>query len=245
MKSIAALAASQATSAAANAPPVRLVVLDVGGTIIQDRGDVPVALRKAFGNHGLEVDAAEIVAWRGASKRDMVRHFVDLRTKSAAADQAKLSDAIYADFSAQLDAAYNTAQPIVGVEEAFAQMRAAGLLLATTSGFDRELTASMFRRLKWQEFFVASISGQDVALGRPAPFMIFHAMEAARITNVGQVVAVGDTPLDLQSGNNAGVRGVVGVLTGAGTAEALRKERHTHILDSVASLPKLLSTDFL
>jgi phosphoglycolate phosphatase-like HAD superfamily hydrolase len=103
----------------------------------------------------------------------------------------------------------------------------------------------MFRRLKWQEFFVASISGQDVALGRPAPFMIFHAMEAARITNVGQVVAVGDTPLDLQSGNNAGVRGVVGVLTGAGTAEALRKERHTHILDSVASLPKLLSTDFL
>jgi phosphonatase-like hydrolase len=249
LKSIAALAASQTTSSAANTSAVRLVVLDVGGTIIQDRGDVPIALRKAFGNHGLEVDAAEIVAWRGASKRDMVRHFVDLRTKSdvdrAAVNQAKLSDAIYRDFSAQLDAAYNTAQPIDGVEEAFIQMRKAGLLLATTSGFDRELTASMFRRLKWQEFFVASISGQDVALGRPAPFMIFHAMEAARITNVGQVVAVGDTPLDLQSGNNAGVRGVVGVLTGAGTAEALRKERYTHILDSVASLPKLLSTDFL
>jgi phosphonatase-like hydrolase len=245
LKSIAALAASQSISSAANAPPVRLVVLDVGGTIIQDRGDVPVALRKAFGNHGLEVDAAEIVAWRGASKRDMVRHFVDLRTKSSEADRSKLSDAIYQDFSAQLDAAYNTAQPIDGVEEAFVQMRKAGLLLATTSGFDRELTASMFRRLKWQEFFVASISGQDVALGRPAPFMIFHAMEAARITNVGQVVAVGDTPLDLQSGNNAGVRGVVGVLTGVGTAETLRKERHTHILDSVASLPKLLTADFL
>jgi hypothetical protein len=33
---------------------------------------------------------------------------------------------------------------------------------------------------------------------------------------------------------------VVGVLSGAGTAEQLRHEPHTHILPSVASLPALL-----
>jgi phosphonatase-like hydrolase len=244
LKSIAALAASQSPSSAATTLAVRLVVLDVGGTIIQERGDVPLALQNAFEKHGLAVGSAEISDWRGASKRDMVRHFVELRTKPQDVNQAQLSDTIYADFSARLDKAYSTAEPIAGAQEAFEAMRSAGLLLATTSGFDRALTASMFHRLGWQKFFVASISGEDVALGRPAPFMIFHAMEAARVANVAEVVAVGDTPLDLQAGTNGALRGVVGVLSGAATAERLHKEPHTHILESVAGLPKLLNAEF-
>jgi phosphoglycolate phosphatase-like HAD superfamily hydrolase len=57
---------------------------------------------------------------------------------------------------------------------------------------------------------------------------------------VAEVMAVGDTPLDLQAANNAGLHGMVGVLSGAGTAEQLRREPHTQILPSVASLPALL-----
>jgi phosphoglycolate phosphatase-like HAD superfamily hydrolase len=72
--------------------------------------------------------------------------------------------------------------------------------------------------------------------------MIFHAMEYARVTSVTEVVAVGDTPLDLQAGTNAGVRAVIGVLSGAGTVANLRKEPHTHILSSVANLPALLTS---
>ncbi len=222
--------------------PYRLIVLDVGGTIIEDRGDVPLALQRAFGRHGLNLDAAEIAGWRGASKREMVRHFVELRVKGTPDDQARLSNEVYSDFSAQLEAAYSTAKPIEGVEKALDEMRRRGLLLATTSGFDRELTASMFRRLAWTKYFVASVSGQDVPLGRPAPYMIFRAMEAARVVNVAEVMAVGDTPLDLKAGTNAGVRGVVGVLTGASTAEKLTAERHTQILESVALLPTLVSS---
>jgi phosphoglycolate phosphatase-like HAD superfamily hydrolase len=70
--------------------------------------------------------------------------------------------------------------------------------------------------------------------------MLFHAMESARVNKVSETMAVGDTPLDLQAGSNAGLKGVVGVLTGAGTAEVLRREPHTHILPSVAGLPGLL-----
>ncbi len=74
--------------------------------------------------------------------------------------------------------------------------------------------------------------------------MLFHAMEIARVASVAEVVTVGDTPLDLQAGTNAGVRGVVGVLTGASTSERLRAEPHTHILPSVANLPELLASKF-
>ena len=70
--------------------------------------------------------------------------------------------------------------------------------------------------------------------------MLFHAMETAQIDNVAAVMAVGDTPLDLQAANNAGLRGMVGVLSGAGSGEQLRREPHTNLLASVAGLPALL-----
>jgi len=247
MKALAAAAALAPGSVAARdpklrngAPAIRLVVLDVGGTIIEERGDVPETLRAAFANHGISVSAAEIERWRGASKREIVRHFVEKQAGAPDRDWESLAGDIYRDFSARLNAAYQTVPPIAGAEAAIRKMREGGYLVATTTGFDRETTTAIFRRLGWEKYFVASISSDDVAQGRPAPYMIFHAMEAARVNRVAEVMAVGDTPLDLQAGTNAGLRGVVGVLSGAGKLEQLRREPHTQILPSVARLPELL-----
>ena len=241
-QSIQTLAAAAAFApralAARGLKPIKLVVLDVGGTIIEERGDVPETLRVAFANHGIAVSPAEIAQWRGASKREIVRHFVE---KQAGADREKLAAEIYRDFSTRLNAVYETVPPVAGAEDAIRKMRDSGYLVATSTGFDRETTTAIFRRLGWEKYFVASVSSDDVAQGRPAPFMIFHAMEAARVSGVAEVVAVGDTPLDLQAGSNAALRGVVGVLSGAGKLEQLRREPHTHILPSVASLPALLA----
>src|SRR5712664_2999663 len=90
--------------------PIRLVVLDVGGTIIQDHGEVPEAMHKALATGGVDVSFAEIGEWRGASKRGMVRHFVELRTKPDPKREG-LIDAIYKDFSRQTTAAYANVQP--------------------------------------------------------------------------------------------------------------------------------------
>jgi len=222
------------------APAIRLVVLDVGGTIIEERGDVPETLRTAFANHGIAVSPAEIGQWRGASKREIVRHFVDKQTVPPGDGREKLAADIYQDFSARLNAVYQTVPPIAGAEEAIRKLRDGGYLVATTTGFDRETTTAIFRRLGWEKYFVASVCSDDVMLGRPAPYMIFHAMERARVNRVAEVVAVGDTPLDLQAGSNAGLGGVVGVLSGASKVEQLRREPHTHILPSVVNLPALL-----
>jgi phosphonatase-like hydrolase len=192
----------------------------------------------------LNVTPAEIAEVRGASKREVVQHFVEMRAPAGTARRQKLIAAIYADFSRQVIDSYKAVPPIAGAEEAFQKMRENGLLLATTTGFDREITNSIMTRLGWQKYFAAMISSDDVAEGRPAPFMIFHAMESARVNSVREVAAVGDTPLDLQAGTNAGLRGVVGVLSGASTAERLGEEPHTHILRSVAELPELLHSRF-
>lgn len=222
-------------------PRVRLVVLDVGGTIIEDRGDVPETLRSAMAHHGIRSSKEEIARRRGASKREVISYFVDQQLPAGRAGRDKLIDAIHREFTEKLIEIYRQVPPVAGAEDAIRELRSAGYLVATTTGFDRAINASIFRRLRWEALFVASICSDDVAEGRPAPYMIFHAMEAARVHSVAEVVAVGDTALDLQAGRNAGVRTVVGVLTGAAPEAALAKEPHDHILPSVAGLPALLA----
>src|SRR5205085_205914 len=193
-------------------------------------------------HHGVESTPAEIGKWRGASKREIIRHFVEKQSLPPNADRDKLTAAIYDEFTADLIAVYRSVPPIAGAEDAIRQLRQSGYLVATTTGFDRAITESIFGRLGWKELFAATICSDDVTQGRPSPFMLFHAMEAARVNNVAEVVAVGDTPLDLQAGTNAGVRAVIGVLSGASTVEILRREPHTHILPSVVKLPALLAS---
>jgi phosphonatase-like hydrolase len=112
--------------------------------------------------------------------------------------------------------------------------------VALNTGFDREITGLLVSSLGWEgEAVDVVVCGDDVGRGRPAPDLIFRAMEAAGVSDARQVMNVGDTVLDLQAGHNAGVRWNVGVLSGAHGREVLEREPHTHLLDSVASLPGL------
>ena len=199
-------------------------------------------MHDAFGHQGLDVSFAEIGNWRGASKRGMVRHFVEERAKGT--DRDRLAETIYADFSDAVNKAYRGVKPIPGALDTVRSLQARGLLVATSTGFDRQQCEMIFERLNWRGVFTASITSDDVVDGRPSPFMLFHAMEAAHVDGVDEVIAVGDTPLDLQAATNAGLRGVIGVTTGAATGERLRQERHTHILASVADVPALLKREF-
>jgi hypothetical protein len=52
--------------AAQTRPKIRLVALDVGGTIIEDHGEVPAALQAAFEARGITVESKEIAEWPSA-----------------------------------------------------------------------------------------------------------------------------------------------------------------------------------
>src|SRR5690242_11335483 len=182
------MAASMVPAAAFGAhgkplPRIRLVVLDVGGTIIEDRGNVPEVLGRSLARHGIASTPEEIGRWRGASKREMIRHFVDQQQLPAGTDRERLTGVIHDEFTAELIAVYRSVPPIAGAEEAIREMRSKGYLVATTTGFDRAITSSIFDRLGWKKYFAATICSDDVAQGRPAPFMLFHAMEAAQVNS--------------------------------------------------------------
>jgi phosphonatase-like hydrolase len=225
--------------------PIRLVIFDIAGTIIEDHGEVLDSFSRALKGNGIMFTEDELREWKGASKREVIRHFVERQFGGDSRNQEKI-EAAYINFRSRLDSEYRQrgVSPVPGAAATFAWLRERDIEIATTTGFYRELNELILDRTGWGEIFRTSVSSSDVARGRPAPDMILRAMATTGITKPAQVINVGDTPLDLQAGTNAGVRGVIGVLTGAHGRERLQREPHTHILSSVADLPSLIETEY-
>ncbi|MEE6177264.1 phosphonatase-like hydrolase [Mycobacterium sp. 050134] len=219
-----------------------LVVLDMAGTTIDDGQQVYRVLAETAAAHGGTPTPDDIARWHGAAKHEALRAL--LTPPGGDPPDALRLRAVVADFHARVTAAYAAAAPVPlpGVPEALADLRRAGIRVALNTGFDREIAESLLKALDWQGDSVvdAVVCGTDVPAGRPAPFMIFRAMERLGVTDVARVLVAGDTPRDLEAGTNAGAAFVVGVLSGAGTAEELGTQRHTHLLPSVADLPALV-----
>ena len=222
---------------------VKLVVFDIAGTIIEDHGEVVRAFAKALMENGIPFADGELKKWIGASKCEVIRHFV--QQADVQGDVEQKVEISYRRFRSELENCYTERiVPIAGAVETFRWCRDQNILLATTTGFYREISDLVLNQTGWRDYFAANISSSDVRQGRPAPYMIFRAMEATGVQNVKEVINVGDTPLDLQSGSNAGLAGVVGVLTGAHSRESLDREPHTHIIHSVVELPELIAREF-
>lgn len=211
-----------------------LVIFDLAGTTIEDRGQVPAAFDATLKAEGIVVTQEQIAQVRGASKRLAIRSLV------SGDDRA---EAIYTNFCATLTEGYRRtpAREIPGTTAMFATLRQRGIKIGLNSGFDNHIVSMLFRQLGWEPTaFDAVVTSDDVVLGRPAPDMILAVMLKASVEDPAVVANVGDTALDLQAAANAGVGWNIGVLSGAHGREALERAPHSHIIESVAELTATL-----
>jgi len=217
-----------------------LVVSDFAGTAMKEEGAVLVAYRLALTEFDIPFTEEDLAARRGASKRAV---FQELAGRVRAPEQASvIAGKALAAFEDALRREYESGpvREIEGAGASVATMRQAGIKVALTSGFERGVVDLLVSRLGWADLFDRVYASDDAPAGRPAPYLIYRAMMDLGVHNVGRVCVVGDTPLDLQAASNARAGWVVGVLSGAHGLETLGATPHTHLLPSIASLPKLL-----
>ena len=220
-----------------------LVVTDLMGTALRDDGAVLPAYHAAFAECSIPFTEEELAARRGAHKLSLFTEFASRRYP--ADEAAKVAFAAREIFEKHLRRFLATggAVPIAGAEDAITRLRRAGIRVALTSGFDRGLIADIVAHCGWADMFDAVVYPDEVPAGRPAPYLIFQAMQKTLVQSVAHVAAIGDTALDLQAGTNAGAGWVIGVLSGAHTAEELGRTPHTHLLPSIAELPDLFGVN--
>lgn len=222
---------------------IALAALDIAGTTVEEGGAVYRALHDAVRRHGSRAEVPDVARWMGADKRTAIHSLLTIGADRPAAVEATTVDETFLDFERLLREAYDATppEPMPGVLDAFAALRAHGAKIALTTGFSADVTDLLLDRLGWRDGVVDTVvCTDDVPAGRPAPYLIHRAMERTGVWRAADVLTAGDTVLDLEAGTNAGAGVVVGVLSGGVPAETLAAVPHTHLLPSVAGLVGLL-----
>lgn len=216
-----------------------LAVFDIAGTTLDEGHHVYRVLRQCVEDRGAEVTDEQFRNWMGTEKRSAITNL--LAIGGVAADETVIDEA-YAWFGGELARAYrdHPPAPFAGVPELIADLRGRGVKVGLTTGFSTDVTGSLLAGIGWSvgTTLDAVVCADQVAAGRPAPYMIHRVMEQTGVLSVDRVLAAGDTIADLQAAHNAGVIGV-GVLTGQVPAEVLKEQPHAHVLESLAELPSI------
>lgn len=221
--------------------PISLVVFDMAGTTVADDGLVTRAFVVADETAGLsahEGDRAAMLeyvdATMGQSKITVFRHLAKGDEAKAQAANAAFERA-YAAMVADGDIT-----PMPGAEKTFAALRERGIRFALTTGFAKPTQDAILDALGWQTIADVALCPGDGVRGRPYPDMPLVALMRTDTLDVRQMLVVGDSTSDIESGCHAGASIVVGVLTGAHDRARFELAGATHVLDSVADLPELL-----
>jgi phosphonatase-like hydrolase len=215
---------------------LELVIFDLAGTTIDVGEGIAHLLRITLQACGVALTDRQIAAVRGASKREAIAALL----AAHAPDRLPDLDAVYARFREGLDATTRAFRPIAGAEAAIGQLRARGLRIAFNTGFDAATATRILDAVGWTRLAEVVVCGDEVPAGRPAPYLIFRAMERSRVTSVHRVATVGDTVLDLEAGWNAGVAMNVGVWSGAHSRARLAAAPHTHLVATASEVLTLI-----
>jgi phosphonoacetaldehyde hydrolase len=194
---------------------LRGVIFDWAGTLADHGSRAPVAaLLRVFSDARVPVTIAEARLSMGLAKKKHIESILAIpRVQTAwtaihgAAPTQIDADALYARFiPQQLECLETHSELIEGIPEAANRLRARGLRIGTTTGYTRPMLDYLLMRASQQGFtpdFAAC--PDDVPAGRPAPYMCY--LNAIRLEThpLWTLVKIGDTPVDIEEGLNAGM----------------------------------------
>lgn len=239
---------------------LRLAVFDMAGTTVRDLKEVETCFADTARQVGLDISDEEIQAAQGWTKRVVFEKYWERQIGSRSEAWQKEVDASYDLFCHNLEQHYLTqgAQPTDGGLEVLSFLREKGVRTALATGFYRKVTDIILDKLGWLEGLDEhhqnqgaspvdlSLCTEDVQQGKPAPDMILKAMEVFGVTDLSEVLMIGDTPADIESGKRAGCLSL-GVANGSHRREQLEACEPDAVLADMHELISYLQgrgTDF-
>jgi phosphonatase-like hydrolase len=225
---------------------IELVVFDLAGTTVYDGDAVNTSFRATLAAWGIQADPEEVNTVMGLPKPEAIRILLERFGKPHGITASPENiHAIHDDFTQRMCHYYATdpsVREIPGASTTFTVLCRGGIMVALNTGFYRPIVDVLLTRLGWRipDTIDAVVTSDEVTRGRPHPDMILHLMTHLGVAGANHVAKVGDTKADLEEGTNAGCGLVIGVTTGSCTREQLQTCPHTHIVESVTDVPKLL-----
>lgn len=236
--------------------PIKLVVLDMAGTTVLDQHEVEHCFKLAAQKNGLIASDERILALQGYTKLLVFRMLWEEQLGENHDEIESHAQKSYQDFTQILENHYltNPVYPTEGCVQLFDYLHQKGIIIALTTGFYRKVANIILDKLGWGQSLngnymnLQNKSGIHISVtpdevhgeGRPYPNMIEYAMKLAGISDKSQVINIGDTPVDLLFGKNAGIRLALGVCNGTHNREQLSPYPNDGLIEKIADLIEII-----
>lgn len=221
---------------------IKLAVFDMAGTTVMDRSNVAAAFINAFAKQELNITEADANPLMGYHKPLAIQLMLE---KLGLEPDADFIEEIHADFEEEMVDFYEydpAVKPMPDAEEVFLQLKEKGIRIALNTGFSKRIAETIVDRFQWKEKGLVDdfIGSNEVAMGRPYTYMISELMKRAEVEDAKEVIKIGDTPVDIEEGRNAGCRIVIAMTTGATSRDVLEAAAPDHVLNQLSDIPAIL-----
>jgi HAD superfamily hydrolase (TIGR01509 family) len=216
---------------AALVPSVRAALFDLDGTLVDSLATIADATVEAFGRHGHRVTPQQILPRIGPPMEVVALEVTGASPEEAQAMYKTYQDLYYSEY-------IQHTPPHDGAHELIEALRTAGVALGIVTNKNEFGGRLMVTVQRWEGCF-GSIVGRDTAAhAKPHADPALFALAALDVPPA-DAAFVGDTEFDMNCGRAAGMAYIIGI-TGARTAEQLRAEGATHVVDTLAEVGTLL-----
>lgn len=184
--------------------PLRLVVFDMDGTLIDSQHHIVASMTRAFSDNGFAApDPAAVRAGVGLPLDVIIGSLLPGHDPSV---YRRLAEAYRDDHRSCLDRGERHEPLMPGAREVIERLDSAGYLIALATGKGSRGARHALEVHGLIGYFV-SIQTADTAPGKPHPGMLMQAMHEAGVDSSATVM-VGDTVFDLELARNAAVASV-------------------------------------
>ena len=208
----------------------------MAGTTIQEKGIVYNSLFNTIKLIKRDLTKDDIAKFTGHNKIDVIKHFVNAQKMDS---PNVVIRNLNSEFNYFLKKEYmnNSSVKLISpiLPDYFNVLRYNGVRIALNTGYNIDIQNLLVDKLNMINFIDDYISSEEVTKGRPAPYMIHELMERNRVSDINEVVKVGDTVADIREGKNAGCD-TVGVLSGSDTLSMLRKEKPNFVVNNITCI---------
>ena len=220
---------------------IEAVIFDWAGTTVDFGCFAPVqAFIKAFEEFGITPTVEEIRKPMGMLKRDHIKTMMNMdriheewiKIHGKDFTEEDIDQVYQASEAGILKILKDFADPKPYVLEAIKTLREMGIKIGSTTGYTDEMMDIVVPKAAENGYapdcWFSPNSTEN--FGRPYPYMIFKNMQTLKVSDVKNVVKVGDTISDITEGIAAGVI-TVGVVEGS-SIMALSEEQYNALSDS-------------
>jgi phosphonatase-like hydrolase len=225
---------------------IELVVFDMSGTTVKDKGEITEAFAKTFNEKGYTISSEKIAAVMGYKKTDAIRTLLEEFARDKSVITENYINQMHDFFIDNMIDYYKNSGKLEAMpyaEETFSFLKNNNIKIGLDTGFFSNITNIIIEQLGWLKNRLIDfvISSDEVAEGRPQPFMIQELMHRANVADPKKVIKIGDTEVDIKEGRNAHCLFTIAVTTGKSyTREQLELHQPDYVIDSLKELPDLL-----